>query len=904
MKLTLGQKLGLAFAVVLALMLCNSMWAYWKIVELGDSVRQLNEAGATKVEAAAFSTMLILSLTTLLAFVVGCWSSIFISSRMSTEVNKILQRAKAIAGGDLSGEELKPTTQDEIAELALAVNAMVDNLRAAVHVAERVSEGDLSVQAKPLSDKDALGQALNKMTRNLAALVEVNAVLQRMAVNDHTARVEGAYQGVYAEVASATNMVQKRNVNVTRISDMIAKGDYKADLEELKKIGRRSENDTFIPAFIQMMESIDSLVNDTNALASAAKAGDFEQRVDVTKHRGEYGKVIQGVNDALNVVVDKLYWYESIIDAMPAPLHVCDLDMKWVFMNKAFEKLLVDSGAIRSRKDACGKSCSTTGTSICKTPNCGVVQLQKGVKDKSLEWLGEDCRQQTANLRNRKGEIVGYVESVVKVSAMVRGKKYTDEEVDRVATNLTKLAQGHFDLDLNVKEGDRYTTQAKQQFEKINQSMACVKEAVSAMVDEASALSKAAIEGKLSTRADASKHQGDYRKVIEGLNDTLHAVVAPLSKTAQYIDCIGRGEIPERIAEEYHGDFDGIKNSLNQCIEALNSAAQIAVRISEGDLTVDATALSDKDVLGQAQKRMLKTLRRLVGDISGGVQTLGVSAAQLSSVSAQTAAGVSSMSEKTHGVASAAEQASASTMSVASDMEQSTTNLTSVASATEEMSTTVDDIAANTARARATSEQATTKAISISEQMQKLGHAAREIGQVTETITNISAQTNLLALNATIEAARAGAAGKGFAVVANEIKELARQTAEATEDIKARIAEVQSSTGTAIADIDQITSVIKDVGGIVSSIAAAIEEQAVVTRDVACNIAQASAGVRDANSHITQTATVSKSIARDIAGVSKEVADIRHGGEQVQMSVVDLSRLAEQLKTQVSQFRM
>ena len=194
--------------------------------------------------------------------------------------------------------------------------------------------------------------------------------------------------------------------------------------------------------------------------------------------------------------------------------------------------------------------------------------------------------------------------------------------------------------------------------------------------------------------------------------------------------------------------------------------------------------------------------------------------------------------------------------------------------------------------------------MTITEQMQKLGQAAQEIGHVTETITNISAQTNLLALNATIEAARAGSAGKGFAVVANEIKELARQTAEATEDIKARIAGVQGSTGMAITDIDQITAVIKEVGGIVSGIAAAIEEQATVTKDVAGNIAQASAGVRDANEHIAQTAEVSKTIARDIAGVNAAVADIRHGGEQVQVSAAELSQLAEQLKAQVAQFRM
>jgi len=338
---------------------------------------------------------------------------------------------------------------------------------------------------------------------------------------------------------------------------------------------------------------------------------------------------------------------------------------------------------------------------------------------------------------------------------------------------------------------------------------------------------------------------------------------------------------------------------------------ELANRIEEiaqgdGDLT-RRLAVTSKDEVGKVSTSFNMLMEKLQGvmlGVSSGVQMLASSAAKLSAVSAQTALGVSSMSEKTNGVATAAEHASASTMSVATGMRESSASLSSVSDATEEMSATVADIASNTARARATSEHATSKAITVSEQMQKLGLAAQEIGQVTETITNISAQTNLLALNATIEAARAGAAGKGFAVVANEIKELARQTAEATEDIKKRIASVQSSTGLAIADIDVITGVIKEVGGIVTGIAAAIEEQAAVTKDVAGNIAQASAGVREANTHISATAEVSKSIARDIAGVNVDVADIRRGGEQVQMSAVELSHLAEQLKTQVSQFHM
>ena len=345
-------------------------------------------------------------------------------------------------------------------------------------------------------------------------------------------------------------------------------------------------------------------------------------------------------------------------------------------------------------------------------------------------------------------------------------------------------------------------------------------------------------------------------------------------------------------------------------VGALAPVVERLKAIAAGDLNgarLSDALLARPDELGElstAAQAMSDNLRRLLGDIAGGVQTLASSATELSAISKQTAAGTASMSERAHTVAAAAEEASANTSSIAAGMEQSSSSLSSVASATEQMSATVGDISANTARANAISEQATAQARSITEQMQKLGEAAQQIGHVTETINNISAQTNLLALNATIEAARAGSAGKGFAVVANEIKELAKQTAEATNDIKARISGIQGSTGAAIGDIGQITTVIRDVGGIVASIAAAIEQQAAVTRDVAGNIAQASVGVRDANERVSHTAQVSRIIAHDIAGVNASVADIRHGGEQVQGSAAQLSRLAEMLGAQVAQFQL
>jgi methyl-accepting chemotaxis protein len=331
--------------------------------------------------------------------------------------------------------------------------------------------------------------------------------------------------------------------------------------------------------------------------------------------------------------------------------------------------------------------------------------------------------------------------------------------------------------------------------------------------------------------------------------------------------------------------------------------------VAGGNLLVEIGTeyLSLKDETGdlaRATQQLSKSLRVMIGDMGGGAQTLSASSTEMSSIAEGLLKGNRAVVGLATTVATAAEESSANTTSVAAAMEQTTTNLASVASATEEMSATVGEIASNAEKARSISSEATSQAQAISAMMKELGRAAQDIGKVTETITSISAQTNLLALNATIEAARAGAAGKGFAVVANEIKELAQQTASATEDIKGKIAGIQASTGGAIGDIEKIAQVIKEVGEIVSSIAAAIEEQSTVTKDVASNIAQASIGVKDANERVSQTASVAQSIAKDIATVNSTVAELVVSSEQVQTSSIDLSKLAEQLRARVSHFKL
>ena len=331
--------------------------------------------------------------------------------------------------------------------------------------------------------------------------------------------------------------------------------------------------------------------------------------------------------------------------------------------------------------------------------------------------------------------------------------------------------------------------------------------------------------------------------------------------------------------------------------------------ISKGDLTQDVPEAlrARKDEAGdlaRALATVTTSLRKLLREISGGVNTLASSSTELSAISTQSSNGVKAMSEKASTVAAAAEEMSSNSVSVAAGMEQATTNLATVASATEEMTSTIGEIAANSEKARTITGEATQQAQRVTGLMEELSKAAQAIGNVTETITTISDQTKLLALNATIEAARAGAAGKGFAVVAHEIKELARQTADATEDIKTKVSGIQSSTTGTLGDLARISQVIGQVSEIVNTIATAIEEQSTVTKDIARNVGEAATGVKDANQRVAQISTVSQSVAKDIATVGQAAGEIASGSEQVLTSSTELSRLSEELQRIVGRFKL
>ena len=345
----------------------------------------------------------------------------------------------------------------------------------------------------------------------------------------------------------------------------------------------------------------------------------------------------------------------------------------------------------------------------------------------------------------------------------------------------------------------------------------------------------------------------------------------------------------------------GIARPVQDAVNRLRDIAE-----GEGDLTMRLEE-NRSDEIGEMARWFnvfVAKLQGIIGKVSGNTVEVEKSSHQLMEIAGDMAQKSDDASSRAGNVAAAAEEMSSNLNAVAAAMEESSTNASMVSNAAEQMAATFHSIVKNVETASAISGKAVEQTTGTAGKMAVLGQAAISIGKVTETITEISEQTNLLALNATIEAARAGEAGKGFAVVANEIKELARQTATATLDIKRQIESIQATTSETVHEIDQIAEVITRVNAIVTGISADIEAQASKTREIAENISQASVGIQEVNENVGQSSQVATEMAEDIAKVNTASEAITDSSNQVKDSAQQLLAMAGELNRLVGSFKV
>ncbi len=329
-----------------------------------------------------------------------------------------------------------------------------------------------------------------------------------------------------------------------------------------------------------------------------------------------------------------------------------------------------------------------------------------------------------------------------------------------------------------------------------------------------------------------------------------------------------------------------------------------ATKIAGGQLTarLDDNRNDEFGDMIKALNTMADKFEDIILKISNNASHLNDSSGQLSSTASVLAEGASQMSTKSTTVAAAAEEMAINLSNMSTSTGQMTENMKTVATAVEQIKNSITEIAKNAGETSSVVEQASTLANESNDKIAQLNTAADEIGKVIEVIQDIAEQTNLLALNATIEAARAGEAGKGFAVVANEVKELAKQTAEATEDIAKRIQAIQHSTTESVTSIGEIVKVIDHINKASQTIAAAVEEQSITTKEISENIIQATSASEVVSTNIAESASASKEVSQNIAGVDTEAKKVAEGAAQAQAVSLEMSQIANQLQNFVDNF--
>ncbi len=300
--------------------------------------------------------------------------------------------------------------------------------------------------------------------------------------------------------------------------------------------------------------------------------------------------------------------------------------------------------------------------------------------------------------------------------------------------------------------------------------------------------------------------------------------------------------------------------------------------IAAGDLSQNDLKVRSQDELGDltaAINKMSASLKRMILAITEN--------------SVQVASASEELSSTSHQITANSEETSTQANVVSTSAQQVSQNLQTVATGAEEMGASIKEIAKNASEAAKIATSAVKVAETTTATVSKLGESSNEIGQVIKVITSIAQQTNLLALNATIEAARAGEAGKGFAVVANEVKELAKETAKATEDISRKIEAIQTDTKAAVEAIASISEVINQVNGISNTIATAVEEQNATTNEMARNVSEAAHGSGEITSNIAGVAQAAESTSRG-------ASDTQKAAQQLVETSAELRRLVEQFK--------